>query len=142
MSDVFPIDLRACETPHYTSSPYQYREVFRAALLAADPRASYYAFDVTVHSPTAVSFIAYDMRDNLYGGIGNEVWRGKASVPASLTRDDVERAIFAAAKRRRALERVEEENAVIRGYAEEIRKAEGLDVSGDAPALVAERVAA
>lgn len=122
MASIFPIELRAYETPHYTSSPYQYRDAFLEAFRAdpAHPR-GYYCYDVLIHSRTEVSFVAYDMRDNLSGGIGSKVWEGRATVSADLTREDVERAILWAATIQREDELRAAEAKIIEGYAHNIR---------------------
>lgn len=123
--EIFPIKLRAYETPHYTSSPHQYRAAFMAAWRADTTRTrrndSWYAFDATIVSRTEVEFVAYHMRDSFSGGIGDECWRGKATVAADLTANDIERAIFKAAAERRDTERRAEELAIIERYADEIR---------------------
>lgn len=121
---IFPIVRKAVETPHFTSSPYSYREAFLAAFKPVrdqDRRASYYAYDVIIHSRTSVEFVVYDMRDNLCGGIGDETHRLKAKVKASLTREDVEDAIYRAAELRRSAELFLAEQRIIDGYADEIR---------------------
>lgn len=120
---VFPIELRAYETAHFTSSPYRYRDVFVAAFLAERPKGSYYAFDVTIHSRTEVSFTAYDMRDFCFGGIGDIIWRGSATVSQELTDEDVEQAIQRAAAVQLIAERAAEDRRIIGGYADQIRAA-------------------
>ena len=118
---IFPIENNAYETSNYTSSPYAYRDAFRAAFLAANPKGSFYAFSVKILSRTEVEFIAYDMRDNFSGGIGDEIWRGRAYVPPSLTETDVERAILRAARERLEDERQAADAVIVSGYADEIR---------------------
>lgn len=117
-AEVFPIELRARETEHHTSSPFQFRSAFLKAK-PADMR--WYEFDVIIKSRTHVEFVAYDIRDTVFGGIGREIWRGTATVPASLTNDDVERAIHRAARYRREEEIAAAEAAIVAGYADEIR---------------------
>ena len=123
MSKVFPILLRAHETAYYASSPSRYRDAFLTAWRAdSDPkRDGWYAYDVTIHSRTDVSFVAYDMRDNLRGGIGSKVWEGRATVPADLTREDVEAAILWVAIFQRENELKASEAKIIEGYAHNIR---------------------
>ena len=123
---VFPVTREANDKGW---SAYQYREAFRAA---RPPKLTYYAYDVIIHSRTEVEFIAYDMRDNLMGGLGDEIGRFKATVPANLTKDDVERAIISAAALRLAAERAADDRRLIQAYADELR------TLVDAAALVSE----
>jgi hypothetical protein len=119
-SEIFPILRRAVETPHYTRNPPEYREVFKAAR-PADLRP--YAYDVAILSRTLVEFVAYDMRDNFYGGIGQEIGRFRAKVPKRLTKPDVERAILDAAIAQREAELRVAEALIVKGYADQIRAA-------------------
>lgn len=114
---MFPFTLKARETPHFTSSPYDFRKAF----LANKPESlSWFAYDVVVASPTDVEFVVYDMRDFCRGGIGKEIARFEAKVGRGVTRASIEhRALYLAQERRNAeLEAAEAE--VVRTYAAEI----------------------
>ena len=82
---------------------------------------TWYAYDVTILSRTVLEFVAYDMADPVFGGIGSVVWCGKVSVPASVTHKDVDRAILRAARARREEEIAAAEAAIVSRYADSIR---------------------
>lgn len=118
VDEIFPIKLYARDWPNYTQSPHHYRATF----LKVKPKgASWFAYHVVILSRTQVEFIVHNIRDSCSGGIGEEIFRCKTEVPASLTEKDVERAILAAAQDRREQEIEAAENAIIAKYAAEIR---------------------
>jgi hypothetical protein len=117
MTDLFPIELPAQETPHYTESDHEFRSTF----IAAKPEGmSWYAYDVEVKSPTLVRFTAYGMRDSCYGGIGEARGSFEVTVAPEVTREAIEREAMRLAKARRRAELRAEEDARIKAYAGEI----------------------
>lgn len=105
-SPIFPFTIKAYSTPHYTSSPSQYRDHFVRAFLESSPKGfAYFAYDAILQSATEVDFVAYDMLDSCYGGIGAKIWSGSATVPEELTREDIQKQINVVAKERREKEK-------------------------------------
>lgn len=88
---VFPFTIRAVETRHFTSSSIQFRKTF----LDGRPEGeTWYAYDVIVHSRTKVEFVVFGMRDLLYGGIGDEVFRFEEVVDAKLTKRPYDKRVY------------------------------------------------
>lgn len=125
---IFPFTIKAYSTDYYTASPYRYRAHFLKAFQESTPKGStYFAFDVILKSATEVEFVAYHMFDNVRGGIGDEFWRGSATVPAKLTEEDIQEQIKAVAKMRRKEERaLAEEAAIARHLADIVAEMEAL----------------
>jgi hypothetical protein len=111
---LFPFTLYAEETPHFTSSSYDFRGVFLANKPA---ELTWFAYDVVIHSPTRIEFMVYDMRDTFFGGLGNIIANFSATVPATLTLKHMERQAMRLARARREEELLEAERKIMRGYA-------------------------
>jgi hypothetical protein len=88
---------------------------------------SYYCYDVIIFSQTEVEFVCFDMYDNYYGGKGKEIHRFRATVNKSVTNEYVGRRLFARGVDRRERELAEAEKKLCRKYANEERKALGID---------------
>jgi hypothetical protein len=114
VEDVFPITLRCTPDGHY---PYGWRETFLAAKPA---KMVWFAFDVIIHTPTGVEFIAYSF-DELHFHVGDEIGRFHVDVSRDLTENDINRKILILAKNRRLKELEDEELKIINRYADEIR---------------------
>jgi hypothetical protein len=115
-ASVFPITLR-CD--HTGWSAYDFRDAF----LAAKPAGlTYYAYDTIIHSRTEVEFVAYDMLDNCYGGVGKEKARFRATVSRDLTDEAVKKQVYLVAQDRRERELDQREELIIRAYAAEIER--------------------
>lgn len=115
MKSVFPFTL-------YAASDGRSDSRFQSAFLKAKPeKLVWYCFDVIVESPTAITFIVYDMRDNTYGGKGDKIAEFKAKVDTSITKKSIDQRILYLAEcmREEELERIESE--AIAKYAEQIR---------------------
>ncbi len=123
-NNIFPIELYAYEGEHYTSSAFEFRKDFQKAF--DDQRATgsikhYFAYDVIIHSKTNVSFVVYDMRDNIYGGIGAKLGTIDATVDPSVTEKAIKDRIYRLAKERRRVELAIIEEDIIEQYAEDYR---------------------
>lgn len=114
---VFPFTLSAHDNGHFVSSP----RGFDAAFKAAKPEGlSWYAFDVTVHSPTEVTFTPYGMACMAYGGIGAAKPSFSAVVTAEVTRPAIVRVATNLARWRRKAELEAAEDAIVAAYASKI----------------------
>jgi hypothetical protein len=114
---LFPFTLYAEETPHYTSSPFDFRPTF----LQVRPKdMGWYAYDVEIKSPTEVTFTVRAMRDACSGGIGDKIGTLTATVDPALTRKAITNRAMALAAARRASELYAEEQRIILSYAEEL----------------------
>jgi hypothetical protein len=109
----FPFTLHAEETPHYTQSEGKFRAVFNAV---RPKDLSWFAYDVVIKSPTYVTFVMYDMRDNCSGGLGKYIGKCHSVVDAKLTRPFIEKQAQRRAVARRARELHAAENALIARY--------------------------
>lgn len=58
MTDFFPIDLNAYDNGHFIEMANSFRPAFMAGRKQGMP---WYAFDVSILSPTKVMFTVYDM---------------------------------------------------------------------------------
>jgi hypothetical protein len=117
---IFPFTIKAYETGYgWTSFDRDFESEWHKVRPKAE-RFSWYAYDVKVHSPTSVTFIVYDMRDSVYGGIGDKVGEFDATVPTALTRKTILREVMAMAKDRRTQELFKLEQEMIRVYAEQV----------------------
>lgn len=115
---VFPILMPCYETPHYTSSEYNFRKAF----LANKPeKMTWFAYDVTITSPTSVTFTVFGMRDNCYGGIGKRLDSFDTCVDGALTAEYIEKKIRQLARQQREDELEAEEARIVASYADKIR---------------------
>lgn len=114
---IFPITLH-CDMRGW--SEYRYREFF---CRNKPKEMTWFAYDTIIHGETDVEFVAYGMRCNYSGGLGEEIGRFNASVPSALTGEDIEKKILAVAAKRREDELADQERRIIAGYADEIRAA-------------------
>lgn len=79
--DVFPIKLLCCREKGW--SEYG----FRAAFIINKPdELPWYGYDVVINSPTSVTFLVWDMYDNVYGGCGSVIAEFTVEVKSCLTR--------------------------------------------------------
>lgn len=115
--NVFPFTLDADILTGFSAG--QYLDDF----LRVKPRGLvWYGYDVTVCSRTKVTFTVYDMLDNFRGGLGKQIATFESAVSEETTRDSVERRILALAKQRRLQEIEANEQAIVKAYADKIRK--------------------
>lgn len=114
--NVFPFTLH-CNGKGW--SEHRYRDFF----LSAKPAGlSWFGYDTILHSRTDIEFVVYDMKDSFYGGLGSVVCRFRSVVPPAVTKEHVEQRIFLLAAERREKELADEEAAIVRRYASEIRR--------------------
>lgn len=88
---------------------------------------SCYCYDVIILSQTEVEFVCFDMYDFCYGGKGKEIHRFRATVDKSVTKEYIGRRLFARGVDRRERELAEAERKICHKYANEERKALGID---------------
>lgn len=88
---------------------------------------SCYCYDVIILSQTEIEFVCFDMYDNYYGGKGKEIHRFRAIVDKSVTNEYIGRRLFARGVDRRERELAEAERKLCQKYANEERKALGID---------------
>jgi hypothetical protein len=112
---IFPITL-ACDDRGW--SAYSFQKAFRAA---KPEGLTWYGYDTIIHSSTDVEFVVYDMENNVHGGLGKKTGQFRATVPPSLTANDIDRKIVFLATERREAELRAAEQSIIAGYADEMR---------------------
>lgn len=96
---------------------------FRSSFLASKPDdLSWYGYDVIIHSRTNVEFVVYSMRNSFSGGLGREIARFSAKVPASMTNAEIERRALHLATIKREAELHAVETEIILDYAAAILK--------------------
>lgn len=95
---------------------------FRDTFYSTKPPVSWYAAKVTILSPTRVKFTMYDMYDNVYGGIGDEVGEYETDVDASITKQHIARKSYELAVQRRQDELDKAEDKIIQKYKKQILK--------------------
>lgn len=117
---MFPFTVFADDTPHYTSSPYDFRSAYEAA---RNGMSGGFAYNVVVNSPTEITFQVFGMRDTCYGGIGKHLWDIDATVSPEITKNAIRNQAYDMARFRRAKELQEAEDRLIDGYVDEIIKA-------------------
>ena len=115
--EFFPFTLYASDNGHYVRSP----DAFRVLWLRTRPEGqSWYCYGVTIKSPTAVTFVIYDMADSARGGIGEIRATYDAVATPTLTKEAIEKRAMELARLRRDEELAQYETAIITGYAEEL----------------------
>lgn len=116
---LFPFTLK-CD--HRGWSDHSFRQTF----MDYKPRGmSWYAYDVIVTSPSEVEFVAYGIFCPAKGGVGDEITRFKADVPASLTCQSIKHQAERLALAFRKKELAGAENLIVSGYAAAIIAAQG-----------------
>lgn len=117
MTDFFPIELRAFDNGHFI----EMANSFRPAFLAEKKKGQvWYAFDVSILSPTTVMFTVYGMANMSSGGIGDVIDSFPAKVSSELTRPYILQRSMQLARIRRAEELDRIESEIISKYASEI----------------------
>lgn len=79
--DFFPIEI-PCSYIHGHSC-MEFRDEFLAVRPA---NMHWYAYDVIIKGPTSIVFVVYNMRDNLRGGVGDEIARLKSECSEAKTK--------------------------------------------------------
>jgi len=105
--DFFPFTLQCNDKHGFAENPSEFREVFAATR----PKDMFwYGYDVTIKSPSEITFHVREMEDSFFGGIGAVIH----SFDVRVARDVTQVAIynrarkFAKWKRERELEEAEE----------------------------------
>lgn len=118
---IFPFTLY-CDDRH-GGGPHE----FRATFTEVRPfDRTCYCYDVVIHSPTRVEFVAFDMLDMCSGGKGEKCFTCEAVVDVSLTKRFIDREIMFEAALRREAEIRRSEAAIIEQHAAQIRAELGL----------------
>lgn len=76
-------------TIHCTNSCTQPYGYYGTWMKTKPEKLVWYAYSVEIKSPTQIEFIAYDMRDSYFGGIGRKIGTFKATVTPDVTRKSI-----------------------------------------------------
>lgn len=99
------------------SGSYEFRPYF---MKARPENLIWYGYDTVINSPVDVEFIVYDMRDNVYGGLGKKIATLNAVVPDTVTSGPINERARYLARSRRAQELAQTEALIVSRYADEI----------------------
>src|SRR5690606_21629195 len=109
--------LHAGERPTWVEGPRAFREVSMAAKPA---ELTWYAYDVTIRSPTEVTFAVYGMHSFPTGCVGEMTATFQALVAAEVTAPAIPREAMRLARCQREEETAQAEDEIVRRYVEAI----------------------
>lgn len=107
-TSVFPIDVWADSVTGYSPSHFQ-----KAFIRTRPSKLSWYCFDVCIHTPDTIEFIAYGMADPVYGGKGKVLAQWQCQVNPSLTLPHIEHKCFELAREQRRIELQASEEQIV-----------------------------
>lgn len=128
----FPFSEWPHESGSYVESPREFKDIFLAKRKELRPDTGWYAYSVEILSPTLVTLHVFDMRDNVYGGVGDRIYTiENVTVDRKVTAKAIHWRARSLAKERRRKELEDAETALLKSYAQQI-----LDgIEGGVPGL-------
>ena len=122
---LFPFTVKADD--RHGGVPTGFHQIFQKNRTDA----TWYAADVIVHSFTEIEFVVFDMADNVYGGIGAEIYRVTATVTAKETTQVISHEAIRAADREIQAEMRHEHLVKVNERAVKLMVASGLDIEDE-----------